>query len=308
MRMDWASIAVRFALYLDLMLACGLAAFALTAPRRTAAAIPLRGLLVAGGAVGVLASLAGLVVQTAAMAGTSVTSVDRETIAIILTETQAGTAWIARVVALAVALAAALLVRNRPNAGLVVAAIGFAVAVSTLAWGGHGVMNEGAVGWLHLGADIIHLLAAAVWIGSLLGLVLLVAPLKSMADADQIELSWRALHGFATIGTGVVALIVLSGSVNAWLVVGRDGVGTLFSTLYGQLLLAKIAAFVAMVALASLNRFRLTPALRRAAPSGVPHGALAALRLSLVCETTLALLVLALVAWLGTLEPFAGTG
>ncbi|PND82754.1 copper resistance protein CopD, partial [Escherichia coli] len=34
--MDWAGIAIRFALYLDLMLASGLAAFALTAPAGTA--------------------------------------------------------------------------------------------------------------------------------------------------------------------------------------------------------------------------------------------------------------------------------
>lgn len=307
--MEWASVAVRFALYLDLMLACGLAAFTLSAPFGTVRAIPVRVLLVAGGVLGLIISLVGIVVLTAAMAGTTVMEVDRETL-MIATDTPVGTAWIVRMVALVIAVCAALMSGGRPRVdiGLATAAAAFAVAVATLAWAGHGAMTEGTLGRFHLGADIVHLVAAAVWTGSLLGLILLLAWPKGAVDAVHVDLSWRALHGFSQTGTVVVALIIVSGLVNGWLIVGSDGLGSLVSTRYGQLLLAKIAAFAAMVALASLNRFRLTPALRVAASSGEPRHGLGALRLSLAVETALAVLVLALVAWLGTLEPGATIG
>ena len=75
------------------------------------------------------------------------------------------------------------------------------------------------------------------------------------------------------------------------------------SNRYGQLLLAKLVLFGAMLVLASLNRFRLTPALEQAMPGGDQRGALSALRLSLGIEVVCAIVILALVAWLGTLEP-----
>ena len=127
-------------------------------------------------------------------------------------------------------------------------------------------------------------------------------------DAGHLDLSWRALHGFSRAGTASVAIIVVTGIVNGWLVLGPDGLSGLTSTLYSQLLLAKLAAFVAMVALASLNRFRLTPALGSVASSGAARREIGALRLSLAFEAALGIAVLALVAWLGTLEPVAAAG
>ncbi len=56
-----------------------------------------------------------------------------------------------------------------------------------------------------------------------------------------------------------------------------------------------------MLGCAAVNRFRLTPRLAgkgRSAPD-----ALATLRRSIALESLLALLVIALVAWLGTLPP-----
>ncbi|WP_294015446.1 copper homeostasis membrane protein CopD [Sphingomonas sp.] len=308
--MEWAGIAIRFALYLDLMLACGLAAFALTAPAGTARVMPMRAVLVACGCLGLAISAVGLLVVTASMSGTSVAQVDRETLTMIVDETPYGAAWTIRMVALVLAVGSASTVRGTVSARVRTAAsaAAFALAVATLAWGGHGAMSEGALGALHLGADILHLLAAALWMGSLLGLVLLVARPAARMDAGHLDLSWRALHGFSRAGTASVAIIVVTGIVNGWLVLGPDGLSGLTSTLYSQLLLAKLAAFVAMVALASLNRFRLTPALGSVASSGAARREIGALRLSLAFEAALGIAVLALVAWLGTLEPVAAAG
>ena len=106
----------------------------------------------------------------------------------------------------------------------------------------------------------------------------------------------------------MVAVIVASGMVNAWLLVGPAGVASLPGTLYGQLLLCKLALFAAMLGFAAANRYRLTPALLARIEAEDHDGALAALRISLALETACAAIVLALVAWLGTLEPILATG
>jgi putative copper resistance protein D len=65
-----------------------------------------------------------------------------------------------------------------------------------------------------------------------------------------------------------------------------------------------------MLALAAANRWRLTPALSAAITSGepAPDRKLAAMRTSLALEAAAAVLILALVAWFGTLEPFVSAG
>ena len=142
-----------------------------------------------------------------------------------------------------------------------------------------------------------------IWLGALLGLTLLIARPASRIDAAHLILSHRALHGFSGIGTVVVGTIVVTGLVNGWLLVGPANVAALGATLYGELLIAKLVLFAAMLGLASLNRFRLTPRFERSIAAADHQGALAALRGSLALETACAVAILGLVAWLGTLEP-----
>jgi putative copper resistance protein D len=87
------------------------------------------------------------------------------------------------------------------------------------------------------------------------------------------------------------------------MLVGPANVARLPATLYGQLLIAKLLLFGAMSALAAVNRFRLVPAFERSLAQANHLAALMALRRSLATETGCAVVVLALVACLGTLEP-----
>jgi putative copper resistance protein D len=177
-------------------------------------------------------------------------------------------------------------------------------ALATLAWGGHGTATEGPMGNVHLAADIAHILAAAAWFGALVAFFwLLFRPGLDLGDAAALR---AALARFSKTGSCLVAAIILTGLVNFWVLVGIDNLGALFTTLYGQLLLAKLALFAAMIGLAATNRFRLTPALGRALIEERPERAIAALRISLTLETGFMLAILALVAWLGTLEPIGG--
>jgi putative copper resistance protein D len=160
-------------------------------------------------------------------------------------------------------------------------------------------MDDGRTGVIHLTADIVHLLAAGIWVGALGALLWQLLT----ADRDDVAASHSALAGFATFGTASVALVLVSGLINSWLLVGPANLLSLGGSLYGRLLLIKLGLFAGMLALATLNRFRLTPDLRAALTNGNVGLATQRLRLSLTLETLAAVVILGLVAWLGTLEP-----
>ncbi|WP_415643539.1 copper homeostasis membrane protein CopD [Sphingomonas antarctica] len=305
--MDALGVAIRFALYLDLMAAFGLAAFGVLSLRGSerGTALPLRPVMVDAGALGIVLSVLGLLVMAAAMAGVPLTAIDRGTVTMLVTETAAGAAWIVRMAALALVVLVPMMGWKRPGWALSVIALAGGVAIATLAWTGHGEMDDGAIGWLHLCADIAHLIAAGVWIGALLGLSMLVMRRASRIDASHLALSHRALEGFSITGTVMVVVIVVSGLINSWLLVGLAGMRVIGDSLYGQLLVAKVMVFVAMIGLASVNRYLLTPALEAAIDQGNHARAIGALRRSLGLETACAVAVLGIVAWLGTLEPIA---
>lgn len=305
---DWSLIGVRFALYLVLAALFGLSAFSLYGLRASERgdALALRRWLVASAALGLLFSAAWVVLMASSMAGTPAWPIDREAVGALLTDTAIGAAWKLRMVMLVFAALTALFAAGR-GVWLGLVALCSAVALATLAWTGHGAMDEAAMGWVHLSADILHLVASGAWVGALLGLILLVTRPAARVDAAHLGLTHRALHGFGTVGTVVVATIVVTGLVNGWMLVGIGNIVTLPTTLYGQLLIAKLALFVAMLGLASLNRFRLSPAFERSIAADDHGAALGALRASLGIETACAVAVLGLVAWLGTLAPPAST-
>ena len=296
-------IAVRFALYGVLGTLFGLSTFALYALRNgeRGGALALRPWLVTLALVAFVLSTVALVLFAASMMGTPPWPVDREAVGMLLAGSATGTAWKARMVALLVAGFAALAIGRA--AGLATMVVASAIALSTLAWTGHGAMGEGAPGWVHLIADVLHLLASGAWVGALVGLGLLVARPIARVDAAHLTLTRRALRGFGPVGTILVATIVVTGVVNAWLLVGPANLANLPTTLYGQLLIAKLALFGAMLVLASLNRFRLTSAFERSIAKADHREALGILRQSLAVETACAVTILGLVAWLGTLEP-----
>lgn len=308
MEADWPLIAVRFALYMTLSGLFGLSAFGLYGLKvgERGDALALRPWLLGTGLLALLLSGIAIALLAAAMAGTPPWPIDREAIGLLLSASATGTAWKVRMVALVVAAIAALMAARRTMPlGLV--ALSSGAGLATLAWTGHGAMDEGTTGWVHLTADILHLLSAGAWGGALLGLGLLVTRPSHRTDAAHLTLTHRALHGFGAVGTIIVGTIVITGLLNAWLLVGFAKLPRLGATLYGQLLIAKLALFAVMLGLASLNRFRLTPTFKQSIASGDYRGALSTLRWSLAFETTCVVSIMGLVAWLGTLAPPASS-
>lgn len=88
--------------------------------------------------------------------------------------------------------------------------------------------TEGPLGRLHLVSDILHALAAAVWIGALAAFYgLLAARPTGLAARQSVH---RALHEFSGIGSALVAVLVVTGVINSWILVGPDHVSALWTT------------------------------------------------------------------------------
>ena len=301
------AIVIRFGLYLDLMILFGLPGFGLYAlrggERRFGATISFAPLLAGCALLGLLLSALGLLSLAGSMTGVAITAVDRTSVETVIWGTAVGSAWQVRMIALVAATVLAFAGIRHPRTALIGIALTAGIGTVTLAWSGHGVMDQGTVGWIHLIADIAHLLAAGLWIGALAGLVLLVFRSSLRIDGPHLILSHRALAGFSSIGSAIVAVIVVSGFVNGWILVGFANLLSLPGSLYGQSLIAKIALFAVMVLLAAANRFHLTPAFENAIAEGDHAHAILALRKSLTVEAGCAIAILGLVAWLSTLEP-----
>ncbi len=301
-------IGIRFALYASLMLLFGMPLFALYAlkgeERAHGQMLPFRGLAIGLALLATGLSALSLVMMTASMAGVPLLETDSASVSMMISETPMGHAWVARMAALLLTVSCAVAIGGRRSSTwLALVSIGSAIALGSLAWTGHGAASEGTAGTRQLIADIVHLLAAGAWIGALAALASILFRASAAMTNDRLRITHRALDRFSVIGTVVVALIVVSGLVNSYMLVGPAHILSLPSTLYGQLLMAKLALFGVMLGLAAANRFRHTPTLDRAIDRNETSKAVAALRRSLIFEMGAALTILGLVAWLGTLQP-----
>lgn len=293
---DLLGIALRFALYLDLMLLFGLGLFALyglkASERVSGVVLNIRGWLAGTAILGVLLSMASLLVMTRAMSGEQAWQALGPHVQMMLWQTDLGLTWWVRIAALVLAALSTHLALATLSAG---------VALATLVWTGHGVMHEGVQGVWHIVSDSAHLLAAAGWVGALaaFGLLLMPAPLP---QDDRVQVLASALAGFERIGAGFVLVLIGTGVANYLFVVGPN-LGGINGGVYAVLLCLKLGLFGVMLALAALNRFHLTPLLQQSIAAGDYNVAIRALRRSMALEFGAVVLILGLVAWLGTLAP-----
>jgi copper resistance protein D len=265
--------AARFAHFAAACLLFGLAAFPGPTPSARTSTL-----------CAVLALLSGVLVlgaMVANMGGAPEAVLDPQIVAAAVTDTAFGRVWLWRLglglgmVAVAVVprLRTALLL---PVSGLFLASIALT---------GHSGLPGGWLGWLHGGADALHLLAAGWWIGGLAAL--------AMHDLDA-----RMLQRFSRVGYAAVAAIVASGLGKSAILLGT--LPALWTSDYGRVLLVKLGLFAGMGLLALSNRFQITPALQRGddAPRWMRR-----LRRQVAAELALGLGVLAVVGLLGALSP-----
>jgi copper transport protein len=165
-------------------------------------------------------------------------------------------------------------------------AIGLAGVGLSLAVSGHAATAPPEV--LTRPAMFLHGAGVAFWLGALAPLLLLLRQPRGAL--------LPILNRFSTVAVPVVGLLALSGLTLA--VVQLESITALIETRYGVILSIKLALVCGLLALAALNRFRLTPALARDGAATQP------LARSILLECVLAVAILAVVAgWRFTPPP-----
>ncbi|GMO27934.1 copper resistance CopC/CopD family protein [Bradyrhizobium sp. TM233] len=137
-------------------------------------------------------------------------------------------------------------------------------------------------------AIFLHGLGVAFWIGAL-------APLVALVSRPTIA-TLPIVNRFSRIAALAVGVLALTGLTLA--IVQLEKPAALVESRYGLILSVKLVLVTGLLALAALNRFRLTPAPARN-EKGTP-----ALKRSIVLESAIALAILAVVAgWRFTPPP-----
>jgi putative copper resistance protein D len=237
-----------------------------------------------------LTTAVSLPLETATIGNGWSDAVNAGTIHDVLFETTVGQAWQAQAAAALILVLAFLPSGYWRRPGV---ALGSGLGLAALMLTGHASMYEGWLKLAHRANDILHVLAGGGWLGALVPLI----PILRLLNAPEYRAeALLALRRFSTVGHGAVALVIASGIVNTMLVLQR--LPTDWSSSYEALLAVKIALVAGMSLLAIVNRYVLVPRIGRDRAR-----ALNAIRLGSIAEIVLGIVVIALVAVFGVLEP-----
>jgi len=303
---EWLYPVLRFAHYALLLGLFGGTAFRLIGLRQSTA---LNTKLHAGRKLRVLAcaapivSVAVMLFSIATMMGQPFWQVELTTIEAMITGTSIGWAFLVRL-ALLLTASATLILNPRSTYANAIAALLFGLALVTFAWSGHAAASEGALGAAHKLSDAVHLLAAGLWLGAIGWFLCLTVDIHRRPGMIVPEDLLADMHRFAPLGVLLVAVVGFTGLTNAQLIFGLENSAAVLGTGYGMLLIVKIGLVGSMLifgarnALAGQRHSKAGP-LRTAGAGNI----LAQLRVALAGELALAMLVIGLTAWIGTMSP-----
>lgn len=178
------------------------------------------------------------------------------------------------------AAAAAIAVTDRSAAPFAVVLAVAVLPVPTVA--GH-ALDPGR-SWLEVPIDLLHVIAAAVWIGGLFALAF-VAPREGVSP----EVVGAAARRFSNLALASVIVVALTGAARA--LAELSAVSQLWTTGYGRAILVKTGLFAVLLGLGSVSRSRVMAGAER-------------LRGVVLAEVTILLLgVVVAVALLTSLRP-----
>lgn len=196
-------------------------------------------------------ALAGIVLQGAAAGGFGLgEALDWDVVSSVL-ETRFGEVWAAQAV-LALFVAGLLVASDRLGRLKWMALVPAALLLATPSASGHASVSGGFT----FIADLAHVTAAAVWVGGLAALLLALV----RAGVQRWELAVSAVPRFSLLAVGAVSVLLVSGVTSGYLEV--RALRGLWETTYGQLLLAKVALVLPLLALGLYNNRRAVPRLR----------------------------------------------
>jgi putative copper export protein/mono/diheme cytochrome c family protein len=232
--------------------------------------------------LGLVAGLGLLAAESAAIADADSLIMTLHTIPTVALETQFGHWLLFRLLL----LAGALPLLRRTGSVIPLALAGAALVVQPML--GHAGAIGGNLGVELIVSEALHLLAAGAWLGSLLPLFLAVRRLPH-------EVAAAACRGFTPIG--LAAVLLLAGTAVVQVAEFMGGLPGLFGTGYGHVALVKLGLFIALLALAALNRLVLTDRLATATRSRL-H-----IQVSVAAEIVLGSLVIITAGFLASRTP-----
>ncbi len=198
----------------------------------------------AGCGIALLAGCAWFVLQAAYFASAQNFTETISAIPAVVQYTRFGVLLPGRMAALV--LATLLFQANKPRCAALLAFFG----VAAEAWLGHGGAMPGRVGGVLLVTSILHLAAAALWLGTLPALFLAVAKLPEPG---------LLVRRYSPFGMSCVAVLLMTALVQYVILIACPS--ALFDSGYGALVLVKTMLFVALIAIAAYNRLSLAPVL-----------------------------------------------
>jgi copper transport protein len=226
-----------------------------------------------------------LLSATAGVAGTTM----RDAVPLVrevLFGTHMGRLWLWRIPLTLALLVAAFMPLNAAARAISIQVLSAAILM-VFALGSHAI-DKGAFA---VAVYTAHELAAALWLGSLAGFLLIATQpysARGRVAGAAIRVSRIALWS--------VVVLVLTGSYNAWLQLGLN-FHLLVDSLYGRMLYRKLLTIAAVLCFGAYNRWRLVPV------AGAQASARQALVRNVAIEIALLLVVLGWTALLANSPP-----
>lgn len=287
---DIAAGVARFFAYLGALLAAGGAVYRATVDRDAPARWPHTRLVRIAAAIGALGAIAVLPITAHVITGDGPGSLLDDGVANVVLGDGVGPALMVTLLGLAtIVLGLVPTMTRRP----LVLGVGAFFAAGSFALTGH--TNTSDPRWLVTLADLVHVLAAAIWFG---GLVLLARSLRRAHRPDSATDGAEVVARFSTVAGIAIITVGVAGSVLSWSEVAS--LANVTGTSYGRLLLVKLAIVAAIAAVAVYNRSRLVPAVTRADGDGAGWRTL---RRTTAVEAVAMVAVLAVTAGLVNVTP-----
>jgi copper transport protein len=249
-------------------------------------------------ALGVIASVLGVLLQGASAAGVSLWTSLKSSVVESTLESRFGEVWGLRAIdwiLLGALLASAqamgrgvipelrarsagadapVLTRHLPRALLALVAIGGIYLAITPALAGHASIESPVA--VFFPSDTLHVLAGSVWVGGIACLLLaLPGATRQLEGGERSRLLLACLTRFSPIALGAVVVIAATGVIQAYIDV--RSLHGLFDTTYGALIIAKVVLLVCLIGFGWVNRERVIPALERLVGDGRAPGGIGAL-------------------------------
>lgn len=211
-------------------------------------------LLGSSAVIALIATVLLLIVQaTAAAASASLSDITRASLT-ILTSTRIGEYWIFRLGTVALAITSSTILLERQNysqrSWSLVLIVGLVLSLSTSITS-HNTAATIYYPSINLLSDWVHLVFVGAWIGGLAYLLVAILCLGGSSSRNG-KLLGELIRRFSSVAVICVGMIGITGTYNLLIEVGS--LTALLTTVYGKILLLKLALFAPMIAFGAFSQ------------------------------------------------------